>query len=285
MRRWLPVGLALIVLLAASAHAWEKHAYKARDDFGMAPLQDCYLQYYYYIPCPTYSWFWGFFSWAPGDKIGQFFTLGDTPTAGFAPCDSAQCHDVIGFRILDFSGYGQTYPGLYTVKFNIYCCDASGCPVGEPLWESLPVETVPDWNTVMLDSALHVTACCTQPMPAALPRILLTATHIGSDCTYPQWGMDNVSAPFEAGCTMHDAGCLPALYPRPSSSHFDTIHSGYYGINFANCPPLWFVDGGDTTAGGDVYGYLEFAWRLFVECTGPHATESTSWGQIKAMYR
>lgn len=136
MRRWLPIGLALIVMLAASAHAWEKKAFKARDDFGMAPLQDCYLQYYYYIPCPTYSWFWGFYGWTTGDKVGQFFTIGDTPTAGFAACDSAHCYGVTGFRVLDFFGYGQAYPGLYTIKFNIYCCDATGCPLGEPLWES-----------------------------------------------------------------------------------------------------------------------------------------------------
>jgi hypothetical protein len=286
MRRWLPLGLALIVLLGASAQAWEKRAFKTRDDFGMAPLQYSYLQYYYYVPCPTYSWFWGFFGWAQGDKVGQFFTIGDTPTAGFPACDPTLCHDVVGFRILDFSGYGQVYPGLYTVKFNIYCCDATGCPVGEPLWESGSIETVPDWNTVMLDSALYVTACCTQPMPPAYPRILLTATHIGSDCDFPQWGMDNVSAPALLSCTMHDAGCLAALYPRPSSSHYTTIHSGYYGIDFANCPPIWFVDGGDTTPDGDVYGYLEFAWRLILECTGPHeATEPTSWGAIKAMYK
>lgn len=135
---------------------------------------------------------------------------------------------------------------------------------------------------VTLDSALSVAACYTQP--ASFPRILLTATHIGTDCTYPQWGMDNVSAPALTSCTMHDAGCLPALYPRPTSSHYSTIHSGYYGIDFANCPPIWFTDGGDTTADASEYGYLEFAWRLVVQCI-PDATEPTSWGQIKAMYR
>jgi hypothetical protein len=285
MHRCLLIGLVLVAVLAGSAGAWEKAAFKARDDFGMEALEDCYLQYYYYVPCPTYSWFWGFYSWAPGDKIGQFFTVGDLSTAGFAQCDSSQCHDIIGFRVLDFSGYGVTYPGMYTVEFSIYCCDATGCPFGYPLWESGPVETVKDWNTVTVDPSLPITACSTQPMPPALPRILLVATHTGTDCTYPQWGTDNVSAPADLGCTMHDAGCLPALYPRPATSHYSTIHSGYYGIEFAHCPPIWFVDGGDTTAGAEEYGYLEFAWRLFIRCLGPHATEATSWGRVKSMYR
>jgi hypothetical protein len=284
MRRCVLVAVICVLVPAAAARCLDCKAYQARDDFNTATLQECNLQYYYYIPCPTYSWFWGFFNWAPGDKIGTFFTIGDVSTAGFSQCDSANCHDVVGLRVLDFAGYGQLYPGYYTVKFNIYCCDETGCPIGNSLWESPPIETVQNWNFVPIDS-VPITGCCIEMVPPVRPRILVTATHIGSDCTYPQWGMDNISTPALAVCAMHDAGCLPSLYPRPTSSHYSTIHSGYYGVDFQYCPPIWFVDGVDTSADAHVYGYLEFAWRLFLACGGPHATQSTTWGTIKSMYR
>ena len=78
-------------------------------------------------------------------------------------------------------------------------------------------------------------------------RILLTATCIGSEGGFPTWAIDNVSTPVLYGCELHDYCCLPLLYPRPLSSHFSTMHSGYYGPGFAHCPPEWFMDARDTT--------------------------------------
>ena len=283
MRPYMIVVLVCLFCLSVPAHGFERKAFRIGEDFGTATVEDSYLQYYYYIPCPTYSWFWGFYDWNVGDKIGKFFTIGETSTGGFPKCDSSLCERIVGFRILDFSGYGQTYPGLYTVKFNIYCSDESGCPVGGSLWESPPLETGLNWNFFQVDPPLDITGC-TQPPPVAKPRILLTATHIGTDATYPQWGMDNISGAVKDACQMHDAGCLPALYPRPSNSHYSTIHSGYYGVDFQYCPPAWFKDVGDTTADASIYGYLEFAWRLYVRCKG-NPTEPTTWGSIKAIYR
>jgi hypothetical protein len=63
------------------------------------------------------------------------------------------------------------------------------------------------------------------------------------------------------------------------------VHSGYYGIDFAYCPPLWFADAYDTTEEATVYGFLELAWRLFVDCKGPDATKGATWSTIKSMYR
>ena len=286
MRRCAVTWLVVILGLAAGAAGWESKAFTISEDFGTQGLEDCTaLQYYYYIPCPTSSWFWGFYGWTPGDAIGEFFVIGDEGTAGFANCDSSQCHHITGFRVLDFAGYGVVYPGLYTVRFAIYCCDATGCPVGGPLWQSDPYETQSDWNIVPVDPPLPVTSCCIQPSPPASPRVLVTATHIGSDCTYPQWGCDNVSGSLEQACAMHEAGCLPAAYPRPYAGHYSTVHSGYYGIDFEYCPPVWFKDANDTTTEGTMFGYLELAWRLFIVCQGPDAVEPSSWGSIKAMYR
>jgi hypothetical protein len=280
------LGLAGMLGLAAAAQAIEAKAVRLTEDFGSTSFEECNLQYYYYVPCPTYSWFWGFFDWSPGDKVGQFYNIGDKPTAGFSVCDSVMCQHITGVRILDFSGYGQAYPGLYTVQFDVYCSDERGCPVGPSLWTSLPYETIPEWNTIPVDPPLAVTTCSilNGPDGPAKPRILVTATHVGTDCTYPQWGMDNISGVLAEGCQMHDAGCLPALYPRPQTSHYPTIHSGYYGVDFQFCPPVWFADGGDTTQDASMYGYLEFAWRLMIRCLG-NPTEPTTWGSIKAIYK
>lgn len=286
MRKSLILTIALLVLMTAAARAYEAKEYQLSESFSLATAEECYLQYYYYIPCPTQSWFWGFFEWEYNDVIGQYFVIGDASTGIYDPCDPQECHTLDRFRVLDFAGYGSMYPGDFTVEFDVWCADADGCPVGPSLWNSGPVETVHNWGFIDVDPPIFLTSCCIDPgPPPEYPRILITATHVGSDATYPRWGTDNISAPIAEACEMHDIGCLNALYPRPTSSHYTTIHSGYYGVDFTYCPPLWFLDGDDTSAGGTDFGYVEFAWRLYLLCEGPDAVEPTSWGVIKNMYR
>ena len=117
----------------------------------------------------------------------------------------------------------------------------------------------------------------------------------GSDGVYPAFGMDNISTGIETGCIMHDAGCMPAEYPRPYVSAYPLMHSGYYGPNFQYCPPLNFADGRDTTCAtglcipdgvaGTQFGFIELAWRIYVICEGPTASEPSSWGNIKRIYK
>jgi hypothetical protein len=96
--------------------------------------------------------------------------------------------------------------------------------------------------------------------------------------------MDNISTLVETGCVLHELGCHPAQYPRPYSSRYTTIHSGFYGQDFEHCPPLWFADARDSTPEGTDYGFVELAWRLYVYCPW-HATEPATWSGIKSMYR
>jgi hypothetical protein len=275
------IAVWAVVCLAVCAGAVEKQAFRFKEDFGTAPLTACNLQYYYYIPCPTYSWFWGFYDWQIGDIIGQFFTVGDSPTGVNTACDPEECHEMTGFSFLDFAGYGVIYPGLFTVEFEVYCSDAGGCPVGPAMWNSGPIETIWGWNDILVVPPLVLTDCG----PTG-PRCLLAAIHTGSDCTYPQWGFDNISGPLAdaSGCSMHDIGCMPALYPRPFSSNYDDIHTGYYGVDFEFCPPYGFPDGIDTTQDGSLYGFVELAWKILLACNGP-GTEPGTWGKLKAMYR
>jgi hypothetical protein len=248
-------------------------------------MENCTLQYYYYVPCPSYSWFWGFFDWTCGDIIGQVFTAGDVSMGMNEPCDPTDCFTVVGARVLDFAGYGTVYPGLFTVQFNIFCADEFSMPVGPSLWESNPYETHSGWNEIVVSPGVLVSECATDfAFWPSYPRFLLTATHIGSECTYPQWALDNVSGAIIEGCAMHDLGCLPALYPRPYTSHYDIIHSGYYGVDFAYNPPLYFLDGADTSEDGSIFGFLELAWKVMLECHGP-ATEPSTWSGVKSMYR
>jgi hypothetical protein len=296
--RSLPI-FAIVLSLAASAHGLEKKAVQMAEDFGSQPLYDCYMNYYYYIPCPTSSWFWAFSGWPAGEVIGEMFTV-DDPSMGREssgcppyPICSGGAIVLTKFRILDFAGYGTIYPGLYTVEFNVWCADANGCPVGPSLWNSGPQEfCTAGWNYVIVQPPLALWNCYTelQGNLKCFPRFLITATHTGTLAKYPAWGFDNISTPLGLSCSMHDNGCCPALYPRPQVGHYPVMHSGDYGVAFANCPPEWFTDGADSV--GSVYGCIELAWRVYLNdistcictCT-PRATQPTTWGSIKAMYK
>jgi hypothetical protein len=286
------LSLALLATLVASAFGLQQRAIQMKEDYGSEPLSTCYLNYYYYIPCTTSSWFWMLTGWHTGDKVGAWFRVGDPSMGTVSQCDATNCQQLDKFRVLDFAGYGTyrggLYEGLFTVEFDVYCADAEGCPVGPSLWNSGPVETGPaGWFYVPVSPPLSICRCdAVSSQPASAPRILVVATHTGTLATYPAWGLDNVNTPVSLGCAMHDTGCLPALYPRPYVSNYSTMHSGYYGNgSFQYCPPQWFKDGGDTTPSGTQRGYVELAWRIYLNCTGPSATVPTTWGTIKSMYK
>lgn len=280
------IFLALVLAVAGGAAAYEVEEFLMRDDFGTEPLSDCQLNYYYYTPCPTYSWFWAFTGWVPGDVVGCMFTVGDLSMSTGQACDPVQCHTLERIRVLDFAGYGTCHPGLFTVDFKVHCSDEYGCPVGPALWESGPYETGFAWNYVVLDPPLSICDCLVSPgVPMSTPRILVTATHIGYYGFYPAWGFDNIWRAYAENCESHELSCLPVLYPRPYNSYYATIHTGYYGPNYQYCPPLWFQDAQDTTPDASLYGYIELAWRIYLDCSGPTGVEPTTWGHIKGMYR
>jgi hypothetical protein len=279
------IVLALVLVLASSAFALEKKAYQMKEDFGTETLYNGMLSYYYYIPCPTYSWFWSFSGWTPGEIIGACFTIGDQGTGGNLPLDPAVCHELEYIRILDFAGYGTVYPGKFTIEFDVYCAEDPCCGTAAPvthIWNSGPFETGYAWNYALVDPPLCLTSC-----GEIGPKFVITATMTGTDGIYPQFGMDNISTSVEQGCPLHDYGCLPALYPRFACSAGDPmVHSGYIGtFPFQYWPPLAFLDGRDTTPDGSQFGAIELAWKVYIICGGPTATEPSSWGNIKSMYR
>jgi len=279
--------LILTILLAgaATASGFEKKAYQMREDFGVEPLYDCYIQYYYYMPCPTYSWFWGIANEGP-DTYGVFFKVGDVSTGNGQACDPVLCFSPLQFRILDFAGYGTAYPGLFSVEFAMYCSDEQGCPVGSALTRTRTYDTSYGWNYIEIDPYSSVVDCATSIDPVlGSAMFLITAVETGSDATYPAWGFDNISDTYDAGCELHDMSSFPGLYPRPVTSHYETMHSGFYGDDFEHCPPLWICDPGDTSTACDEFGFIELAWRVYLGCHGPSAAEPCTWGSLKSMYR
>jgi len=253
---WFLLVFMSVSLAVTTSIAFEMRPYQMREDYGLPGLTDHTLQYYYYIPTPTYSWFWAV-TMEPGDILGAEFQIGDTPTGGHGVGYDAMSVDYI--RILDFAGYGTVYPGQFTVEFDIYRSDGAGCPIGESRWNSGPIETRFAWNYIEIDPPF---VPCESSDRVVFP-FLVTATHVGSSGEYPMWGFDNISSALMAGASMHDSGCLPALYPRPGISHYSTVHTGYYGnggLEF--CPPHLIPDGRDAPA-GQQYGCLEIAWTVY----------------------
>ena len=110
---WGLVALVFLVVWLAGAvngSDFEGKAFQMREDFGTEPLSQCVLQYYYYIPCPTYAWFWAWIGPDCGDAVGVFFEIGDLSTGGFASCDPGQCHSLETLRILDWAGVWDRIP-------------------------------------------------------------------------------------------------------------------------------------------------------------------------------
>jgi hypothetical protein len=292
MKFYTLLALALVLVLATSAFALENKAFQVKEDYGTEPLYDCALQYYYYIPCPTYSWFWAYSGWTPGDIVGMCFNIGDQGTGGFDPCDPGMCQRLEQIRILDFAGYGTVYPGLFDVEFDVYCAGEICCGTAAPpmhVWNSGRVVTHFAWNYFLVNppDGVCLTACCLEPQPGCSPSIVVTATMVGEDARYPAWGMDNISTALEQACVMHDLGCMPADYPRGwCGGPEPKVHGGYIGsVPFEYWPPLCIPDGRDTTPDASQFGCIELAWRIYVICDGPTATKPSSWGNIKRIYR
>jgi hypothetical protein len=270
-------------------HPLEVRPYQMEDDFDNGLLYDLGLQYYYYIPCPTYSWFWGYSGWEPGDVLGASFTIGDTPTGPFVPGCPYSC-DLLDFIcVLDLAGYGQIYPGFFTIEMDCYCSDESGNPA-QHIWNSGPLETAFGWNYFLVSPGIQLDQVCQDYVQH--PTIIVTMTFTGTEGAYPAVGFDNIGTAVEAACQMHEYACLPVSYPRGWAGGDDPrVHSGYVGrYAFEYWPPLALPDG--MCSGGYPpvpYGCVEAAWRLYLGCWGP--TESpaaeapASWGEIKSLYR
>jgi hypothetical protein len=282
----LVVALTTFVLFSYS-FSIDQEIYRIKDDFGADPLYDCRLSYYYDVPCPTESYFWGFKGWNYGDIVGQFFIIGDQGTGLAGGCDPAICQRLEKIKYLDLNEYAPgIHPTDFVFEWKIHCSDLNGCPVGPALWtNSWSFSWNYGWNYADITPPLCLTPCLGGPYGG--PVILITAKHLGDFSDYgPEWGTDAPGLYYYYDCSQHDIGCLPILYPRPWISHFDPgIHSGYFGNQEITCPPSVLCDKYDSTPDCNRYGACELAWTIYLICDGPTDVGSPTWGSIKAMYR
>jgi hypothetical protein len=272
-------------------HPFEIKPYKMQEDYSLEPLYDCALQYYYYIPCPTYSWFWGVYGWKPGDILGASFRIGDTGTGGCDPCDPWCCTALEYIRILDLAGYGSIYPGIFTIEMDVWCSDASMNPF-KHIWNSGPLETGFGWNYIETPGlhGLPIVDCYDSDLE--YPSIIVTMTCTGTNGVYPMVGFDNVGTAVRTGCQMHDSGCLPVQYPRDAAGNAaPSVRSGYVGrYCFEHWPPLGIPDGDHARQQAMSFnGFAEVAWRIYLEshcpCLSPAGVQGTTWSGIKSLYR
>jgi hypothetical protein len=280
--------MVLVLVLATAAFAVEKSVFQMKKDFGGEQLGDCYMGYYYFVPCPTSSYFFGW-TFDYGDIVGQFFCVGDPEMGSGTVCDPNDCQSIDRFVVLDFNDNAPgMYPQDFQVEYDIYCSDLDGCPIGPALWNSGMVTSYQrGWNWFDIDPPLSVCPCVLDP-PGG-PVFLITGTVRGDFPEQgPQWGSDGPGIYYYYCASMHDVGCLTVLYPRPTVSYYTPgIHSGYYGnpdSGTYQCPPQ-LLAGFDTTPDLSQWGAVEWAWTVDMTCSGPTATEPTTWGNIKSMYK
>jgi len=276
----------LTLFIAASGFAVEKTAYQMTKDFEAEMPGDCALEYYYYVPCPTCSYFYRWTGWAYGDIVGQLFMIGDASMGGGEACDPATCHRLEEIRWLDLNPDAPGwYPTDYMIRFDLFCSDMQGCPIGPSFWSATTLSARTGWNGHTVLNPPCVGACIADP--PGVPVILLTATHIGwTDGTAPHWGTDAPGKYVQYGSDMHEIGCLPVRYPRPWNSYYSPgIRSGYYGRGTLTCPPQYFCDKLDTTSDCTEFGFCELAWTITLSCSGPTSAEPATWGRLKSMYR
>lgn len=191
--------------------------------------------------------------------------------------------------MLDLAGYGTLYPGLFTIELDAYCTDEARAPA-QHIWNSGPIETALGWNYFVIDPSIRLHTSCEGF--AQNPTIVVTMTFTGTEGTYPVVGFDNIGNAAEAGCVMHEYGCLPSYYPRGwVGGDNPRVHSGYVGrFAFEYWPPLALPDGmHPVSSPPETFGYVEAAWRVYLGCYGPTkspaAVDPTSWGGIKSLYR
>ena len=76
------VTLVSITVLATSGLAFVREILQIKEDFSGDVLSDCEL-HYYYVPCPTTSYFYAWSGWEYGDILGQFFVVDDQVCAWY----------------------------------------------------------------------------------------------------------------------------------------------------------------------------------------------------------
>jgi hypothetical protein len=151
--------------------------------------------------------------------------------------------------------WGTGAPGGYgfTGTIDVFAADGNGCPSGAPLGSQAHLPVSP-WSSIDFSGA-----------PVSLPdSYVITYTN-------PVWDQN----PTAIGSDHPAAG---PTGPQSCGTCFQsdrTIHSFVYGTAASpTCPGSTFFDG---------FCNAELMWEAFTNCVS--SVETSSWGQIKGLYR
>lgn len=249
---WQAIALTVVLdLLAAPAASLESVAIRESDSpEGRDVGASCPLEESLDAACDNYRWYnlcSGYIWVYSGWEAGE--GVGVLFGGAEQPCVQNNCETtrmITYFRDVQ-PGYGQTVD-----LFLHDDCDLDGCPDdAEIVFEELDVDPGLRWNCSEIGPYCSVgftTAGCFQ-------FLIVRQVHDGG--AGPSFATDGPGL----------AGCLP---------DGESVRSYYYGVNGAACVP-WV---GPT---GRHDNFL--VWLVMGDRGSPLATESTSWGGIKALFR
>jgi hypothetical protein len=279
MRLALAIGLCLL-LLPCRADGREGGSVRVREGYlgELHPFHldlgvSCVLGYYYLLEgCGYVTVMEGI---EQGEAFGVHFRMTDS-IPWDAGCDTNACMtlDAVGLVLYD----ALAPPADQSMNIKIYGADAGGNPSGSLLgnrdFEVEYSDTAAftsveiDFTNGGVEPGLDVSGCCGDFI------VLLTwKNSTGHPCLV----LDNMGTCVDS-CSADPACCemgnYPYVYPRLWT------HTYYYGSEWAWSKQDSFCDLG----GCGTYGYLEALWECGF-CTKSTATEPTTWGGIKAIYR
>jgi hypothetical protein len=244
-----------------------------------AAEEDCWL--YYYNRCTTWMWGWGgycYFGWIDAGLMGMNPSYGTC--FNLMDCDWG-CRNLTQ---ICWGAFLATEYGINDVE--IYCANDCCAPIGEPLAGvyGIVADQTTYWHYVDFGS---LELCpCEEPGFFGKFIVMVTDRNPLSDCNVPL--TENFAQDMAAGCMVWD--CF--------DEHSFVFVNGYdYVLNYGMPCPLW--------VSGPGYGCYNFPaippgchnyfystggpneWLIdaYITCLGPTATESSSWSEIKSLYK
>ncbi len=232
----------------------------------------CELSYYYLISDCAYV------TIIPGIEnrtVGVHFTMSD-PVPWLSACDTSTCLTLDEIEIVL---YWVLPPGNdQSMNIKVYAADENGEPVGEPLGNR-------DFQPTYVDTTLFPVCHIDFTNDGSEPGLdlsscggdFLVLLTWKNDTGHPYVVLDNVSSCVDS-CSSNPVCCQmgsePYVYPRTTVRTHDYGFEGSWSKGHAYCDPN----------GCDTYGALEALWTCRF-CTLTPATQPTTWGTIKALYR
>ncbi len=243
-----------------------------------AAEEDCWL--YYYNRCTSWMWGWGgycYFGW-----VDAYTVNGMNPAYGTC-FDLADCPN--DCRHLTDVCFGCFFANSYGVNdVEIYCANECCAPVGEPLGGvyGTPTNPLTYWHYFNFGEL----ALC--PCDELFGKFVVVVTDMDplSGANVPL--SENFAQDMAAGCMVWD--CF--------DHHSFVFVNGYdYVLNYGMPCPFWVSGPGygctnypTIPPGCHNYFYstggpCEWLIDAYITCLGPTATESSSWSEIKSLYR